>query len=418
MRKSALTRALFLSIYVLMYINAVAQQNFVPNNSFEDYTIFPSLTGQIGNTSDWFSPSTGSPDYFNVCASGSNVGVPNNLYGQQIPNSGDGYAGITVFKEDNKREYLSNEMVAEMEEGKTYCVDFKVSLADKATYGFYGIENIGIDFSTNVPNFSGDQVIPRNPEVEYSNGIIDEENLWTTITGSFVADQPYKYFTIGNFYNNNNTNGGGVDPGTTDTLDVYYYIDDVNIYEIPDDLVNSQSQTVCQGEQILIPAIFLNNASYTWYTTDNPTDILSTSSSLNVSAESTATYIVEARIGDCIITDNINVTVVPIPNINFIAENACIGATTQFINISSNVSSDAIYEWDVLNDGSIESNSAGGLSYEFPAQGFYTVALTIYNSDDCFDTEIISVEITADCVRYFKLVSNNRWYFRFPPCLL
>jgi len=397
MRKSALTRALFLLIYVLMYINAIAQQNFVPNNSFEDYTICPSLTGQIGNISDWFSPSTGSPDYFNVCASGSNVGVPSNLYGQQIPNSGDGYAGITVFKEDNKREYLSNEMVATMEVGKTYCVDFKVSLADKATYGFYGIENIGIDFSTNSPSFSGDQVIPRLPEVEYSNGIIDEENLWTTITGSFVADQAYNYFTIGNFYSNNNTNGGGVDPGTTDTLDVYYYIDDVNIYEIPEDLVNTQSQTVCQEDQITLSAIFLSNANYIWYTANNPTDILSTSSTLSVPAESTATYIVEARIGDCIITDNVFVNVVPIPNINFIAENACTGATTQFIDVSSNVLPGASYEWDILNDGTIESTSAGGLSFNFPGEGFYNVALTIYNSDDCFTKRIINIQITSDC---------------------
>ncbi len=398
MRKSALSFALLLSLYVFLQNNAICQQNFVPNNSFEDFTICPAITGQISNSDGWYSPSQGTPDYFNECAAtGSDVDVPNNIYGQQIANSGEAYAGILVYSEEDKREYLSRQMNDVMEIGKTYCVDFKVSLADNPSFGFYGIENIGIDFSANPPNFGGDQVINRNPEVLYNNGIIDERNLWTTITGTFVADQPYEFFTIGNFYDNEATNGGGVDPGTNDTLDVYYYIDDVNIYEIPEDLVSIENQTVCENELISLSSTFLNNANYIWYTANDPTNILSTGSSLSVLAEKSATYIVEARIGDCIITDNVVINVVPVPNINFITENACVGSTTQFIDVSSNVLSGATYEWDVFNDGFVESTSAGGLSFTFPGEGTYNVALTIYNSDECFSTEVLSVEITPDC---------------------
>jgi hypothetical protein len=53
-------------IGVLLSGNNFAQQNLVPNNSFESFEFCPYSAGQISAVDDWFSVK-GSVDYFNTC---------------------------------------------------------------------------------------------------------------------------------------------------------------------------------------------------------------------------------------------------------------------------------------------------------------------------------------------------------------
>src|ERR1043166_7746227 len=72
--------------------------NLVPNPGFENYSACPSSASQICSAAPWFQPTTdGTSDFFHTCAL-PNIpavfaGVPDNLYGSQVPHSGQGYAG-------------------------------------------------------------------------------------------------------------------------------------------------------------------------------------------------------------------------------------------------------------------------------------------------------------------------------------
>ncbi len=81
---------------------ATAQTNLVPNPSFETYTNCPNNGSQINYAFPWYSPTWGSPDYYNTC-DGSAVlsfGVPLNWFSYQYARTGSGYSGIYCYDAD------------------------------------------------------------------------------------------------------------------------------------------------------------------------------------------------------------------------------------------------------------------------------------------------------------------------------
>ena len=103
-------------------------QNLVPNSSFEEFFRCPgsynyAVDGKLAP--GWFSPTTGTPDLFNVCSKG-DAGVPTNWAGSTKALSGVGYGGIYVFLKSRKnyREYLQNELTQPLVCGGKYYVEF------------------------------------------------------------------------------------------------------------------------------------------------------------------------------------------------------------------------------------------------------------------------------------------------------
>src|ERR1019366_7800296 len=68
--------------------------NLVPNGDFEFHTACPSSGGQISLAAPWFPATDGTCEYFHPCATTSYVSGPTNAVGNQVPLSGQGYAGI------------------------------------------------------------------------------------------------------------------------------------------------------------------------------------------------------------------------------------------------------------------------------------------------------------------------------------
>ena len=52
-----------------------AQTNLVPNGSFETYTMCPDGGGVINYATPWYSPTTGTTDYYNSCYDSIGLGV-------------------------------------------------------------------------------------------------------------------------------------------------------------------------------------------------------------------------------------------------------------------------------------------------------------------------------------------------------
>lgn len=111
--------------------NIYAQQNLIPNPSFEIYDTCISIVGnptipiagKICNAIPWFSPSQNnntncdgsSTDFWHVC----NEAIPFNfLFGYQYPRTGNGYAGagLVYASESNfGREYLEVPLISKLE---------------------------------------------------------------------------------------------------------------------------------------------------------------------------------------------------------------------------------------------------------------------------------------------------------------
>lgn len=220
----------YIIILISLSRQAFGQTNLVPNPSFEIYTICPPSvnTGSpdyVTYCTGWHS-SLNTPDYFNSCSSSTLVGVPSNNFGNQSAYNGNAYCGFwTYFKSSLYREVITAQLISPLSIGQKYFVSLKVSLADKLSYSYCGVDKIGALFSTKLYN-STNPAPTNNLANVFTNTIITDSTSWTTINGSFVSDSTYNYINIGNFFNNANTNISVLHSVASIS---YYYLDDVRV---------------------------------------------------------------------------------------------------------------------------------------------------------------------------------------------
>jgi hypothetical protein len=81
----------------------------------------------------------------------------------------------------------------------------------------------------------------------------------------------------------------------------------------------------------------------------------------------------------------------PLPEFSF--ENSCVNTPVIFTDESENVEEGAFYEWDIFNDGTVESNTAGSITYVFDTPGTYEVILYITNPGGCNNSVLHTIEI-------------------------
>ena len=205
-------------------LSSQAQQNLVPNPSFEDTVYCPFGLNQFDACKDWMNFGN-SPDYFNSCGP-SGLNVPNVVFGYQFAHSGNAMAGIYAYRKPfapsgpNYREFIGTQLQSPCIIGTKYFISFYINYADVLGIA---INKLGISLST-VPYDSCCQPALTNSALLYTDTILKDSLLWVRLEKSFIADSAYKYVVIGNFFDDSNT----------DTLQLitfydaaYYYIDDV-----------------------------------------------------------------------------------------------------------------------------------------------------------------------------------------------
>src|SRR5438105_2586562 len=84
---------LVLTVTFLSFLNGFAQQNLVPNPSFEEYNSCPDAESEFDRVNEW-KVFKNNPDYQNSCDLTNNAGVPKNMWGYQQAFYGNAYAGI------------------------------------------------------------------------------------------------------------------------------------------------------------------------------------------------------------------------------------------------------------------------------------------------------------------------------------
>ncbi len=231
----------FCALLFAMHISAKAQVNLVPNGSFEEHDTCPDNVGQITYAKYWYSPTLGSPDYFNMCTTNLcpnffDIGIPNNRYGYQYPKTGFGYAGFGTYvswldTSSDCIEYLQIKLINPLNSGYKYKLKFQLSVSEISKYT---IKNLGVLFSNNSVTNNGTAILNVAPSYLFNQYITDTIN-WIELSLIYTAIGGEEYLTIGNFSYSQYTDALEIDE--KDTLgETYYYIDDVSLTEIEEDI--------------------------------------------------------------------------------------------------------------------------------------------------------------------------------------
>jgi hypothetical protein len=233
---------------------AKAQQNLVPNPSFELYTTCP--LGYVYTApqfsswcNNWRCYTSSTADYYNVCSVGQ-VGIPANDMGYQFAARGNAYAGAFFYvPTTNYKEHIAA-AITPMQIGRTYEVAMSVSLANRCSWA---VNDFGVHFY-DVGPLTGNptQLLSVTPKVYYSSyGIISDTTNWTRLTANFTADSAYDNIIIGGFKNDSVITKTLT--GWVGTDAAYYYIDSVIVKPLPAITINYPGIALCAGDSISVP---------------------------------------------------------------------------------------------------------------------------------------------------------------------
>lgn len=232
------TQKILVLSMVSLILSFSAQNNLVPNPSFETKLACPNNIGQIDYAVDWYKPTKGPSAYFNTCSQ--MMGIPFNFLGlQKAFNNGYAYAGLAAYGSLDwdthdtviYRNYLQAKLDSPLILGKTYYVTFFVALADSSPTAadgmgaYFSVGQVGFNTGTSADYAN----LPYIPQVSNPPGnMLNDATGWTRISGSFVASGGEDYITIGNFKNNDSTSVIQRGPSNPFYLNLsYYYVDQV-----------------------------------------------------------------------------------------------------------------------------------------------------------------------------------------------
>ena len=216
-------------LIILMFLPfQLLAQNLVLNPDFENKNGCPSSLGQYRLAENWFSPNSGTPDYFNDCSNSMDFGTEFNCKGGQIPHSGHGYMGF--ISENLHRnayfEYLETTLKEPLKAGQIYCIRMFVSLGNTT----FALRELGVVVSqTQLKDLSSGEF--HLPYTSITNGsILSDTREWMCINGFYTAKGGETYLTIGDFGDDNNfVITQNVTKTDTSFKSAYYFIDDVSV---------------------------------------------------------------------------------------------------------------------------------------------------------------------------------------------
>ena len=211
----------------------LSAQNHIPNSDFESRSGCPKASGQFILANEWFSPTFGTPDYFNDCSPALDYGTEFNTKGGQIPHSGNGYMGILLENLHSNQyfEYLETHLKEPLKSDQLYCIELYVSLGDCD----FALGELGAVISHNIlRNLQVKKIVL--PYLALTNGsVLSDSEKWMCIKGIYKASGGENFLTIGYFDKEDKFTQVRPDPRNGSLFQsAYYYIDDVSLEPIDD----------------------------------------------------------------------------------------------------------------------------------------------------------------------------------------
>ncbi len=242
-------------------------QNLILNPSFESSACAEFIGAFGSRTSEWSSPTFGTTDLFNPCATG-NTGVPVNFNGNQAAKFGEQYAGCYFYSKNNYREYIQGKFSSSLEKDKKYKVSFYLNLAENSDFA---IKSIGFLLTKKKFKVATHQNlskkilrklnIERDSVYNIDNDyFLDNTKEWIYVSKEIIATGGEKFITIGNFASNALTPKSQVLDVLVNRMS-YYYIDMIdvvpseNLRHMDEDLdIQKDVEVVKVDEKLLIEA--------------------------------------------------------------------------------------------------------------------------------------------------------------------
>ncbi len=286
-------RLLLSYIFAMAMVKPGKAQNLVPNPSFEIFTSCPTTVGTGGPMlcTPWVAV-TNTADYFHVCG-GFLIGVPLNIQGFQAARTGSAYTGVytkITGGQQQAREYIQAQLLEPLEAGLCYEVGCWISLAEAAC----GINRFGILLS-NGPEPNPFQLIPQVD----AGGMFFTDNVnWQYISGYVQAIGGEDHITIGNFYNDADTDF--YPPCNSSVVISYYYIEDVSveISDIQEIILELDDEVTACDSYVIDPG----NTAYTYVWSDG-------SQGQTLTVDESGTYSVTATYGCLTAEAEIEITI-------------------------------------------------------------------------------------------------------------
>jgi gliding motility-associated-like protein len=237
-----------------IFIIKMSAQNLVPNYNFEENTGLPMTSGEWYKANNWdnvnglFDFPYASPDYLHNFG-GAGVNLPATSFANVYAHEGEAIFGFAAYHTlvSEFREYLSAELIEPMIPGLSYTVSFYITNGESDWYGAAGCDHIGIQFSEGPLTQITHEPIGGIPQIEIPGIYWNTE--WELFTFTYIADAPYDRITIGNFYDDSDTDVeifGGVG-----IMASYYFLDEIMV--VPLAVITEIDTTICSGITYTLP---------------------------------------------------------------------------------------------------------------------------------------------------------------------
>lgn len=334
-RRNVVLAPIFFIIALPLPISVFCQ-NLISNPSFEsgrdqcDFTVNPfSFDSYVWG---WNCPTNGTTDIFSTAIPNKScfASMPANdlptahpdlpRIGDQLPRTGSRFIGIFSFNKGTNhyptepidsvyREYAQTQLLEPLVVGEYYCAEMYVSLAEQPRYA---ANNLGMYFHEN-------RIDQRQYWIQADPQIVEDEillntNYWMKIAGSFRADFPARYLTIGNFSGYDDTqfvDKGGSHPNSSSYNYAYYFIDDVSVTKLqPKSFVYSGATTICEGEVAYVN-ISGGVEEISWTTLADTITILGKGVNFSANPSISTSYLIKGSNCGFIVKDTLTITVKP-----------------------------------------------------------------------------------------------------------
>lgn len=381
---------LVLVLLQVVVINAFSQ-NLVPNNSFEDGqpqcgpTNFPDDYGIYAT--HWECPTNGTTDLFSTqlpqhcfsCMPGwyfpPYMGVRT---GQQLPRTGNEFAGVFAYSHQHPedwREYLQTQLLEPLEKGKTYCGEMYISLADRVQVA---VDKMGMAFRTKRTRiYAFANVLQLKSKVIYPDVLQDSIN-WTQVRGNFVADSAYTHLLIGNFFHRDNLTKVVLQgkPKLYEDMS-YYFVDDVSVIRIPDEIEFEGDKVICEGKSATIK-VHWGWEDMEWNRLGSA-EVISKENTITVTPNVTTRYVFKGSYCKKTVTDTFEVKVLPFVPPDLGKDTTICEATSILLSAQEQ------YEYYTWQNGSTQPH------HNINAAGTYWVQ--VRNQDGCSGADTITIDI-------------------------
>ena len=231
-------------VFLLCLTSSVWGQNLVLNPSFEDLRKkenkgFSNSEDFNDNLLHWTSPTRATPDYHNQ-----NPEIKPKRYSTQTgdivfvntqvpPRSGDKMAGIHTYgyagsgycdklTKGEIREYIQGTLKQALVPGENYFVRFWITKTKHSP----AVNNLGIAFRSESVQNDDCYLLDFEPQIIKRKIPEIENKEWVALSGTFKASEAFRYFIIGNFKSNEDTE---IQATRNHNTSNYYYIDDIYI---------------------------------------------------------------------------------------------------------------------------------------------------------------------------------------------